>query len=378
MIIKEKSEKMNEKMKKLSDTIVNYSLNIKENERVLINCQTEHPLEFVKYLIDDITRVKAIPFVRIINPSIEAYLSKNTVDNRIKELKKHGEDDVSNYDCFIHIRYNANDFENSDVSSETKRKIDEATYKTDRIRVNERKWTLLNYPSNLDAYKAKMTSDKFKNYAFDVMTVDYSQMEEDIKPLKELMEKTDNVRIVGPNTDITFSIKGIPVIPCCGKANIPDGEIYTAPIKNSVNGIITYNTPSPYQGNVFNDVSLKFKDGKIIEAKCSGDNDLLKSIFDTDCGSCYVGEFSFGLNPKILNPMGDILYDEKIIGSIHFTPGSAYEDAYNGNESSVHWDLVLIQRKEYGGGEIYFDHTLIRKDGLFVLPELQHLNYDLK
>lgn len=369
---------MNEKMKKLSDTIVNYSLNIKENERVLINCQTEHPIDFVKYLIDDIVSVKAIPFVRIINPSIEAYLSKNTMDNRIKELKKHGEDDVSNYDCFIHIKYNANDFENSDVSAEIKRKIDEATYKTDRIRVNERKWTLLNYPSNLDAYKAKMTSDKFKDYAFDVMNVDYIKMEEDIKPLKELMEKTDNVRIVGPNTDITFSIKGIPVIPCCGKANIPDGEIYTAPIKNSVNGIITYNTPSPYQGNVFNDVSLKFRDGKIIEAKCSGNNDLLTSIFDTDEGSRYVGEFSFGLNPKILNPMGDILYDEKIIGSIHFTPGAAYEDAYNGNESSVHWDLVLIQREEYGGGEIYFDHTLIRKDGLFVLPELQHLNYDLK
>lgn len=378
MIIKEKSEKMNEKMKKLSDTIVNYSLNIKENERVLINCQTEHPIDFVKYLIDDIVSVKAIPFVRIINPSIEAYLSKNTMDNRIKELKKHGEDDVSNYDCFIHIKYNANDFENSDVSAEIKRKIDEATYKTDRIRVNERKWTLLNYPSNLDAYKAKMTSDKFKDYAFDVMNVDYIKMEEDIKPLKELMEKTDNVRIVGPNTDITFSIKGIPVIPCCGKANIPDGEIYTAPIKNSVNGIITYNTPSPYQGNVFNDVSLKFRDGKIIEEKCSGNNDLLTSIFDTDEGSRYVGEFSFGLNPKILNPMGDILYDEKIIGSIHFTPGAAYEDAYNGNESSVHWDLVLIQREEYGGGEIYFDHTLIRKDGLFVLPELQHLNYDLK
>ena len=91
-----------------------------------------------------------------------------------------------------------------------------------------------------------------------------------------------------------------------------------------------------------------------------------------------MGEFSLGLNPLIKDPIGDILYDEKIIGSIHFTPGSSYKDAYNGNDSSIHWDLVLIQRKEYGGGELYFDDKLIRKDGLFVLDELKNLNYGLK
>jgi aminopeptidase len=219
-----------------------------------------------------------------------------------------------------------------------------------------------------------MEPDEFYNFAMSCMTVDYDKMEKDLIPLKELMEKTDKVRIVGPNTDLTFSIKGLPAIPCCGKANIPDGELYTAPVKNSVNGIITYNTKSPYNGYVFNNISLEFKDGKIINATASDNNDKLKEIFDTDEGARYVGEFSLGFNPMIKDPMGDILYDEKIMGSLHFTPGTCYKDCNNGNVSSIHWDLVLIQRPEYGGGEIYFDDVLIRKDGLFVLDNLKQLN----
>ena len=303
---------------------------------------------------------------------------ENTNDNRIKEIKKHNEFDVENYDCFINIRYSTNDFENNEIDKEIRKKIGEATKESDAIRINKKRWVLLNYPSRLDAFKANMKTEKFMDFSLNAMNIDYSKMYDDVKPLKELMEKTKNVRIIGPDTDITFSINKMPSIPCCGKYNIPDGEIYTAPEKYSVNGIITYNTKSPYQGYVFENVSLKFKDGKIIEATASSNNEKLNEIFDTDEGARYIGEFAIGLNPAIKNPMGDILFDEKIIGSIHFTPGQAYYDAYNGNDSSIHWDLVLIQRKEYGGGEIYFDHQLIRKDGLFVLPELKHLNYEKK
>ena len=221
-----------------------------------------------------------------------------------------------------------------------------------------------------------MTSREFSQYALDVMTVDYRKMSDLIRPLKKLMDKTDKVRIVSPGTDLTFSIKGMGSIPCVGEMNIPDGELYSAPVKNSVNGIITYNTPSPYQGRVYNNVSLEFKDGKIINATCSEDNAKLNEIFNTDEGARYIGEFSLGFNPKILYPMGDILYDEKILGSLHFTPGQAYKDCYNGNDSGIHWDMVLIQRKDYGGGEIYFDDVLIRKDGMFVLEELKPLNFD--
>lgn len=373
MIIIGKSEKMKTGFEKLSETIVHYSLDVKPNDKVLITCTSEcKPL--VLKLIDAITAAGAVPIVKLGDDEIDAYSLQHTSDERIRLLADMAEFDVDHFDCFIHIRYTKNEYETKNVPAEVRRKLGEAKEHADDIRINERRWTLLNYPSVVDAYKAGMPTEEFFQYAVDVMNVDYKRMYDAILPLKELMEKTDQVRIVGPNTDISFSIKGIPAIPCCGKANIPDGEIYTAPVKESVNGTITYNTPCPYQGNIYTNVSLTFENGKIIKATCDQDNDKLNEIFDTDEGSRYVGEFSFGVNPKILDPMGDILYDEKILGSIHFTPGRAYKDAFNGNLSSVHWDMVLVQRPEYGGGEIYFDGKLIRKGGKFVLPELEALN----
>lgn len=369
---------MNEKIQKLSSTIVNYSLNIKENDRVLITSVTNNPSPLIKALIEEIAKNKGIPFVRISDPEIEAKLLENTSDERINQIKIHEEQLVNNYDAFINIRYTTNEYENINVDNKMLKKRGSATRKSDNIRINERRWVLLNYPSVVDAYKAHKNTEEYFNYAIDVMNVDYKDMLRDVEPLVKLMEKTDKVRILAPNTDLTFSIKGMRAIPCCGKCNIPDGEVYTAPVKDSVNGIITYNAPSVYQGSTYNNVCLKFKDGKIIEASADENNERLNNIFDTDEGSRYIGEFSLGLNPRILHPMGDILYDEKILGSIHFTPGSAYKDAYNGNDSAIHWDLVLIGREDYGGSEIYFDDVLIRRDGIFVLPELEHLNYSLK
>ena len=194
-----------------------------------------------------------------------------------------------------------------------------------------------------------------------------------MEKLKNLMEKTDKVKIIGPDTEISFSIKNIPAIICAGEMNIPDGEVYTAPVKDSVNGFIHYNTPSMYNGIKFENIKLYFENGKIVKAEGNHQKEL-EAIFNIDEGARYVGEFSFGLNPYILYPTTDILFDEKITGSIHFTPGASYDDAFNGNKSAVHWDLVLIQRKDYGGGEIWFDDKLIRKDGIFVVKELECLN----
>lgn len=364
---------MDERIKKLSKTIVDYSVKVKKNDRVLIQYQAEaRPL--VICLIKDIVKKGGIPFTKMNDPVISALSLELTTDEKIKEQKIRSQFEVDNYDVFIHIMYTTNDYENTDVKKEIKDKQGKALADINDVRINERRWVLLNYPSKLDAYKASMSSEKYFNYALDVMTYDYEKMAKDIEPLKELMEKTDKVRIVGPNTDLTFSIKGNPAIPCCGTANIPDGECYTAPVKESVNGTITYNTKSPYQGKTYNNISLTFENGKIIKAECDGDNESLNEIFDSDEGARYVGEFSFGFNPLVKEAMGDILYDEKIIGSIHFTPGQAYRDCDNGNKSMIHWDLVLIQREEFGGGEIYFDGKLIRKDGKFVIDNLKQLN----
>ena len=218
-----------------------------------------------------------------------------------------------------------------------------------------------------------MSTDAFEEFYFNVCNLDYSKMDRAMDALKVRLDSADKVRIIAKDTDISFSIKGIGSKKCSGERNIPDGEIYTAPVKNSVNGVITYNAPSVEQGVKHENVSLTFKDGKIIKATGSH-ADKLNAILDTDEGARYIGEFSFGVNPYIVKPMGDILFDEKISGSIHFTPGCCYDDCYNGNVSAVHWDLVQIQTKDYGGGEIYLDGELIRKDGRFVLPELDCLN----
>ncbi len=367
---------MEEKEKQLAKMIAEYSIDVQPKEVVLIDYETTQPISLVKALIQEIIQRGGVPITNMTNPEVAAYLLENSNDDRIRIVKKYKEFEVSMVDAYIHIRCSVNDYETKNVSKEIVRKMGEALQPSREERVNHRKWVLLNYPSILDAYKAHMTIEEFKMFALNVMTVDYSLMNEKIKPLKELMEKTDKVRIVSQNTDLTFSIKGMPAVPCTGEKNIPDCELYSAPIRNSVNGRITYNTPCPYQGFVFHNVSLKFENGKIIEATCNEDNTELNKIFDQDEGARYVGEFSLGFNPQITKPMGDILLDEKIFGSLHFTPGSCYEDCNNGNRSAVHWDMVLIQTKEYGGGEIYFDDVLIRKDGLFVLDELQPLNFE--
>jgi aminopeptidase len=243
-------------------------------------------------------------------------------------------------------------------------------------RVKKTKWCVLRWPSPSMAQLAGMSTEAFEDFYFRVCTLDYARLIPGMKALAELMMKTDQVHLKGPGTDLRFSIKGIKAIPCGGTHNIPDGEVFTAPVRNSVQGVVQYNAPTIYQGTGFDRIRLEFKDGKIVHATCSGDEKKLNDILTSDAGASYVGEFAIGFNPHVLHPMRDILFDEKIAGSFHFTPGQCYEETENGNRSQVHWDMVCIQRPEYGGGEIYFDGKLIRKDGLFVPKPLQALNPD--
>jgi len=241
------------------------------------------------------------------------------------------------------------------------------------IRVKNTKWCVLRWPNSSMAQLANTSTDAFEDFYYNVCNLDYARMDHAMTPLAQLMEQTDRVQIIGPGTDLTFSIKDIPVIKCSGLRNIPDGEIYTAPVRNSVNGTLTYNAPSIYQGVTYENIRLVFEKGRITAATANHE-ERINAVFDTDEGARYIGEFALGLNPHITQPMRDTLFDEKIQGSFHFTPGNAYEEADNGNRSSVHWDLVCMQNSCHGGGEIWFDGTLIRKDGLFVIPELTALN----
>lgn len=362
------------RIEKLAKNLLEYSNKVKPGQFVQIRGNIEaKPL--IKELIRHCYRLGAYPIVELMDDEIARELGMGNSEERMKKLVDWKLPQTEQTDAFVSVYAEENDSETNDVPIENKKLAAKLGRQLSDVIINTKQWVLLNYPTKGLAQKAKMSTEAFEDFLLDVCSIDYAKMAEAMKHLKAYMEKTDRVRIVSPGTDLSFSIKGIMAVPCAGENNIPDGEVYTAPVKESVNGIITYNTPSPYQGTVYNNVKLTFKDGKIIKATADDKNDQLNEIFNTDEGASYVGEFAIGVNPLIKHPMGDILFDEKIDGSLHFTPGAAYEmDADNGNRSAVHWDLVLIQRAEYGGGEIYFDDVLIRKDGRFVVPELECLN----
>ncbi len=361
--------------KKLAKTLVNYSVKLKKGEKILIEAGIGSE-DLVKEIVKEVYSVGGYPFVKLVDSEINRELLMGTDETLAKLKAKYEKQMVQDIDAHILISVPDNIYESSLVPSKNKEANVKFYSKPIRhdIIVKQKKWVLLNYPTKSYAQEAQMPTDKFNEFYYKVCNLNYAKMNKAMDALKTLMEKTDKVRIVAPNTDLTFSIKGIPAVKCSGEMNIPDGEIYTAPIKTSVNGKITYNTASIYRGTKFENVSLTFKNGKIIESYSSINNDKLTEIFNTDTGARYVGEFAIGVNPYITKPMTDILFDEKITGSIHFTPGSCYDDAPNGNNSAVHYDLVLIQTKEFGGGEIYFDDVLIRKNGVFVLDELKCLN----
>jgi aminopeptidase len=283
--------------------------------------------------------------------------------------------------CYAGIRGSHNITEMSDVPPEKMELYEKLWWKPvhQGVRLSKTRWVVLRWPHPSMAQSAGMSTEAFEDFYFRVCAgVDYAKMAEASKPLQELMARTDRVHIKGPGTDLRFSIKGIGAIPCTGERNIPDGECFSCPVRDSVEGTIQFNTETLYRGTVFSDIKLTFNKGQIVTAASASPalTEKLNQILDADEGARYIGEFSLGYNPHITQPMRDTLFDEKIAGSFHFTPGQAYEVADNGNRSQIHWDMVAIQRTDTGGGEIWFDDVLVRKDGLFVLPELMGLNPD--
>ncbi|REK76365.1 aminopeptidase [Paenibacillus paeoniae] len=362
------------RLKKLAQNLVQYSVDVQPGENVLIDI-IGLERELAKCLIEEVAARGGRPFLEMSDRSVLRTMLKHATKEQIELWAKLDLERMKNMHAYIAVRSGDNVNELADVPDD-KMRLYEKLYRNPvhmEQRVKKTRWVILRYPSPSMAQLANMSTEAFEDFYFDVCNLDYSKMEKAMDPLKALMDRTDKVRIVSPGTDIAFSIKDIGSKKCCGHRNIPDGEVFSAPVRDSVNGTITYNAPSVYSGTTFQNVSFTFENGKIVKAE-SNDNERLNEILDMDEGARYIGEFAIGFNPYILHPMNDILFDEKIAGSLHFTPGQAYEDTDNGNRSSVHWDLVLIQRPEYGGGEIYFDDVLIRKDGIFVLPELEGLN----
>ncbi|MEP6662163.1 MAG: aminopeptidase [Verrucomicrobiota bacterium] len=357
---------------KLAKLLIEYSTALKKGDNILLE-MVDVPDEFSIELMRAARRVGAKPVIEVRHTRITREVLRETNEKHAALVSEIELFRMKKMQAYIAIRGSANISENSDVNSDLMAMYSKTLRPLQDYRVNETRWCVLRWPSSSMAQAAGMSTEAFENLYFDVCTMDYHKMAKAMLPLQKRMRKARQVRLVGPGTDLSFSKKGIAAISCEGTRNIPDGEVFSCPVKDSVNGVIQFNTPTIYSGTKFENVHLEFVDGKIVRATANNTK-RLNEILDTDAGARYIGEFSLGFNPHILTPMCDILFDEKIAGSLHFTPGQAYESADNGNRSAVHWDMVLIQRKEWGGGEVWFDGELIRQDGLFLPKDLQPLN----
>lgn len=364
---------MDPRIKELSDLLVNYSCNLQAGEKILIDYEGDCSKPLVRQIIKDVYKAGGKPYFNVRDAQITREIMLGCDEEQITFLNEYMLNQMKGMDAYIAIRAGDNVSELSDVPAEKINLYNKLTSPTIDWRVNKTKWVVLRYPNASMAQLSGTSQEAFEDFYFNVCTLDYKKMSKAMDPLVNLMNKTDKVHIIAPGTDLTFSIKGIGAVKCDGEKNIPDGEVYTAPVRDSINGVISYNTVSEEQGFTYENIRFEIEKGKIIKAT-SNDDKRINALLDTDEGARYFGEFAIGVNPYVLHPMKDTLFDEKICGSFHLTPGMCYEDAPNGNDSAVHWDLVLIQRPEYGGGEIYFDDKLIRKDGIFVIPELEGLN----
>lgn len=363
---------MDSRFQELANLLVGFSTKVRRGDNVLIDTSGIPP-EMVIALQRAVRARRAHPFVHSRDGRVQREWLLHGNEAQFREEVKWELARMKRMQAYIAIRGSDNIFETSDVPAPTMAAYMKAMHPLLDYRVNHTRWVVLRWPTPSMAQQAMMSTQAFNDFFFKVCTLDYARMVPGMRALKKLMDNTDRVHIKGPGTDLRFSIKGIPAVCCGGEYNIPDGEVFTAPIRNSVEGEISFNAPTIYQGVSFDKIRLVFRQGKIIDATANSTRKL-NEILDADPGGRYIGEFAIGFNPHIRQPMRDILFDEKIAGSLHFTPGQAYELADNGNRSQIHWDMVLIQRPDYGGGEIRFDDKLIRKNGLFVPKSLQKLN----
>jgi aminopeptidase len=356
----------------LAEGLTGFSTSLKKGERVLIDAH-DVPDAMVIALVRAARGRGAMPYVQLHRARISRELTLGAEEAQFSALCEVELARMQKMDAYIALRGSDNIFEAADVPSSRVQLVSKVMKPVIDHRVNKTKWVVLRWPTSSMAQQAGMSTEAFEDFYFKVCTLDYARMKPGMKALSDLMKATDKVQITGPGTDLAFSIKGIGAKECGGEFNIPDGEVFSCPVKESVEGVLQYNAPTVYLGSSFDNIRLVFKKGKVVEAT-SSNTKKLNQILDSDPGARYIGEFAIGFNPHITLPMRDILFDEKIAGSFHFTPGQAYEGYGNGNKSQVHWDMVCIQTPEYGGGEIRFDGKLIRKDGHFVPKSLQKLN----
>ena len=357
----------------LARIFVRYALDVQPGERVLLDFRGAATTGLLRDVVSEVTAAGGIPFPLPGDDSLTARFLLGADESQVKAWGGLHDTLMRQMQCYVRVNGTDNPFETSEVPPVALKWEREHHMKPVHLeyRVKNTKWVVARYPTFSMAQQARMSREAFARLYYDVCTLDWERFSRAMDPLQQLMRRTDRVRLTAKDTDVTFSIRDIGVVKCDGRMNLPDGEVFTAPVRDSVNGVITYNAGSLYAGTSWDWIRLTFEKGRIAGIEASNDVDKLREIFATDEGASYIGEFSFGLNPKLHRPMKDTLFDEKIYGSFHTALGQCYETTENGNRSAIHWDLVCIQTETYGGGNVWMDDRLVRENGHWIHPELR-------
>ncbi len=367
---------MDPRIEKAAKTILHHSVRAQTGDKVLIHA-VDRGDALVEALVKEAYDSKLVPFVELERTDVRRAILEGATGEQLAMMAKPSADLMTQMDCYVNIDAEENSSEFSNVSQDQMSLYTQ--YYRSQINAARKnlRWVSLTYPTVGMAQNADMSLSEFSDYYFQLMGMDYDKLEAAMLPMAERMRAADQVRIVAPGTDLTVSLKGFTALIAAGEHNLPDGEIASTPVRDSMNGTISFNIPSMHNGFLFKDIKLTFKDGKVVEAEANDTERFLKEI-SLDEGCRYIGEFSMGTNPYVNNPVHDTLFDEKMWGSMHMALGACYNfpGRDNNNRSCIHWDLILNHRPEYGGGEVWLDGELVRKDGLYVPKELQCLNPD--
>ncbi len=352
---------MDQRIKKLAGILVNYSIKVKKGSRIgLTGGIKASPLLLACYEL--ILKKGAFPVTQVGIPGTSYLYYKNATKEQLTTFPKIAWYEAKNLDGHISIGGPTNTKELTNVDPEKvglRRKI---VKKVSDFIHDQDNWVICEYPTPALAQDAEMSVQEFEDFFFKAVLRDWKKEKKKQQKLKRLLNKTKQVRIVAPGTDLNFSILGKKAKECCGERNMPDGEVFTEPVKNSVNGKIAYSFPAIYGGREVDGIKLEFKKGKVVKAEASKNGKFLKQIITTDPGAKYVGEFGIGLNYGITKFIKEILFDEKIGGTIHLALGKAYPETGGENDSAIHWDMICDLRKK---GKLYFDDKIVQEKGKF-------------
>lgn len=351
------------RVEKLADILVNYSAKVKKGDTVLVRGD-----ELGKPLILEVYRKVIEAGGNPLTSVSFDEMNKIFYDSASKEQLSHTSKiklyEAKNCDAVIIVHAPANSKSLTTVNPAKMTMRSKANKPISEIIVNKKRWVLTNYPTQALAQDAEMSIEEYEDFLFNATNLDWVKVDREQERIKKVIDKGRTVRILGKDTDLTFSIKGRKGIKCSGSSNMPDGEIFYAPVEDSANGHIYYEFPAIHGGKEVTGIRLGFEKGKVVKATAEKNEEYLFAMLDTDKGARYLGEFGIGTNYGIKRFTRDILFDEKIGGTVHLALGRSYKESGGKNDSAIHWDMIKELRED---GALYLDGKRIQENGKFLI-----------